>query len=118
MHSLLLLFIIKVPSYSTVDCTCQFAGLVEVDPDELAEPGAVVVPHSLCVTPGLQHRVGRHDLVLEGALALLVLGHGGRGDEGKVLNDLLGVLCLTSTRLTTFLTSKNRLVIFRLNYCF
>ncbi len=38
-------------------CTCKLARLVEVDPDELAEPGAVVVPHRLGVAPRLQHRV-------------------------------------------------------------
>ncbi len=37
--------------------TCKLAGLVEVDPDELAEPWAVVVPHRLGVAPRLQHRV-------------------------------------------------------------
>jgi hypothetical protein len=37
--------------------TCKLAGLVEVDPDELAEPGAVVVPHRLGVAPRLQHWV-------------------------------------------------------------
>ena len=38
--------------------TCKFARLVEVDSDELSESGRVVIPHSLGVTPGLQHGVG------------------------------------------------------------
>ena len=40
--------------------TCQFAGLVEVDSDKLAEPGGVVVPDRLGVAPGLQHGVRLH----------------------------------------------------------
>merc|ERR550539_1077955 len=47
----------------------QFARGVEMDTDELSESGGVVVPHSLGVTPGLQHRVGGNDLLLKGGLS-------------------------------------------------
>ena len=29
-----------------------------MDPDKLAKPRAVIVPHCLCITPGFKHRVG------------------------------------------------------------
>merc|ERR1712088_353331 len=77
----------------------QFARGVEMDTDELSESGGVVVPHSLGVTPGLQHRVGGNDLLLKGGLSLLPLAGG--ADGGKVGNDLLGVLSLSGTGLSS-----------------
>jgi hypothetical protein len=66
------------------------------------ETRRVVVTGGLGVTVGLQHWIGRDDLILERALVLAGFGGGGGGsDEGKVLDDLLGVLSLTGTRLTT-----------------
>ena len=70
-----------------------------MDPDELSEPGGVVVPHGLCVAPSLEDGVGLDDLVLKGGLALLPLSRG--ADGGKVGNDLLGVLSLSGTRLAS-----------------
>ena len=43
----------------------QLAHVVEVDADELAEAGGVVVPDGLGVTVGLQDRVRLHDPVLQ-----------------------------------------------------
>merc|ERR1719210_2405328 len=77
----------------------QLARGVEVDTDEFTETGGVVIPHSLGVTPGLQDGVGGHNLVLKGGLTLLPLAGG--ADGGKVGNDLLGVLGLSSTGLSS-----------------
>ena len=50
--------------------TTELSGGREVDSDELAEPGGVVVPRSLGVAVGLQDGVGGHNLVLKGDLLL------------------------------------------------
>ena len=76
----------------------QLSRGVEVDTDELSESGGVVVPHSLGVTPGLQHRVGLNYFVLKPRLSLLPLPRG--SDGGEVGDDFLGVLCLASSRLS------------------
>ena len=76
----------------------KLSGGVEVDSDELSEPGGVVVPHGLGVAPSLKDGVGLDDLVLKGGLALLPLSGG--ADGGKVGDDLLGVLSLPGTRLS------------------
>ena len=88
-----------------------------MDTDELSESGRVVIPHSLGVTPGLEHGVGLtsrrvnivyipnqapphlDDLVLQPGLALLPLAGG--ADGGEVGDDLLGVLCLPGARLSS-----------------
>merc|ERR1712073_87014 len=77
----------------------QLSRGIEMDTDELSETGRVVVPHSLGVTPGLQDRVGGHNLVLKGSFSLLPLAGG--ADGGEVGNDLLGVLGLSGTRLAS-----------------
>merc|ERR1719410_1762185 len=59
----------------------QLTRLVEMDTDELSESGGVVIPHSLGVTPGLEHRVGGNDLILKGGLSLLPLARGADGGE-------------------------------------
>ena len=79
--------------------TAEFARCSEVDSDELAEPGGVVIPCSLGVAVGLQDGVGGHDLVLKrdllfGFLSAACSHHGQVGDH------LLGVLRLASTRLS------------------
>ena len=74
-----------------------------MDADELSKSGGVVVPHSLGVPPGLQHRVGLDDLVLQAGLPLLPLPGG--SDGGEVGDDLLGVLGLAGTRLSTRMTT-------------
>ena len=51
---------------------------------------------SLGIASGLQDRVGVDTLVLKGGLTLLPLAR--RSDGGKVGEDLLGVLSLSSTR--------------------
>merc|ERR1719341_1817037 len=77
----------------------QLSRLVEMDTDELSESGRVVIPHSLGITPGLEHRVGGHNLVLKGGLSLLPLAGG--ADGGEVGDNLLGVLGLSGTRLSS-----------------
>ena len=77
----------------------QLSSGVEVDTDELSKPGRVVVPHCLGVAPSLEDGVGLDDLVLKGGLALLPLSGG--ADGGKVGDDLLGVLSLSGTRLSS-----------------
>merc|ERR1719471_2697310 len=61
--------------------------------------GRVVISDSLGITPGLQDRVGGNNLVLKRSLSLLPLARG--ADGGKVGDDLLGVLSLSGTRLTS-----------------
>merc|ERR1712045_929708 len=76
----------------------ELASGVEVDSDELSKAGRVVVPHSLCIAPGLKDGVGLDDLVLKGGLTLLPLSGG--ADGGEVGDDLLGVLSLSGSRLS------------------
>merc|ERR1719431_877492 len=76
----------------------QLSRGVEMDTDELSESGGVVIPHSLGITPGLEHGVGCHNLVLKGGLSLLPLAGG--ADGGEVGDNLLGVLGLSGTRLS------------------
>merc|ERR1712079_604799 len=77
----------------------QLSRGVEMDTDKFTETGGVVVPHSLGVTPGLQHGVGGHNLVLKRGLSLLPLAGG--ADGGEIGDDLLGVLGLSGTRLAS-----------------
>ena len=78
----------------------QLSRLVEVDPDELAEARAVVVPHGLGVAKRLQDGVRLDDLVLERGLALQRLTGGAHAC--KVGDDLLRVFGLASARLPAF----------------
>ena len=83
----------------------------ELDLDELSEAGGVVVPDGLGVTEGLEEGVGLDDLLLEDTGSGLVggsKGTGGTGNGGEVLNNLLGVLGLSSTALTS---DQKRLVL-------
>merc|ERR1719210_1318021 len=68
----------------------------EVDPNKLTESRGVIVPGGLSVTEGLHSGVGGNNLVLKGHLTFLLLGS---SDQREVLDDLLGVNSLTSTRL-------------------
>merc|ERR1711971_1173644 len=79
---------------------------IEPDTDEFTKSRGVVIPQGLGITPGLQDRVGLDNLVLKTNLALLLLASGTNG--GKVRDDLLGVLSLAGTRLTS---NENRLVL-------
>ena len=85
--------------------TSHTAHVVEPHSDEFTKSGGVVVSHSLGVAVCLQHGVGLDDLVLKGGLLLLtllhLLGAGAGADEGKIGDDLLGVLSLSSSRLTS-----------------
>merc|ERR1719288_671332 len=78
---------------------------VEMDTDEFTKTGRVVISDSLGITPGLQDRVGGNNLLFKGSLSLLPLARG--ADGGKVGNNLLGVLSLSSTRLAS---NQDRLV--------
>merc|ERR1711881_425650 len=89
----------------------QFSSLIEVNTDELSETGGVVIPDSLCITPGLKDRVSLHNLVLKGCFSLLPLARG--ADSSKVRDDLLGVLSLSSTRLSS---NQDGLVNTRVNH--
>ena len=85
--------------------------LVEPNTDELSEAGGVVVPDGLGVAVRLQDWVGLHHLVLQGGLLLLPLLQlfaSVGADEGEVGDDLLGVLGLASTGLTS---DQDRLVL-------
>merc|ERR1719515_67378 len=77
----------------------QLTRLVKVDTNEFTKTGRVVISDSLGITPGLQDRVGGNNLLLKGGLSLLPLARG--ADGGKVGDDLLGVLSLSSTRFTS-----------------
>merc|ERR1711963_30828 len=79
--------------------TGQLTRGVEMDTDEFTKTGRVIISDSLGITPGLQDRVGGNNLVLKRSLSLLPLARG--ADGGKVGDDLLGVLSLSSTRLSS-----------------
>ena len=72
------------------------SGFVEGYLDEFTETRRVVVLVGLGVTKSFQERVGLEQLLLQ-----LTLSTRSTGDGSQVLNDLLGVFGLTSTRLTT-----------------
>merc|ERR1719365_249115 len=80
--------------------TSQLARGSEVNTDEFTKTGGVVIPGCLGITIGLQNGVGGHNLVLKGDLLGILLTAGG-GNHGQVGDDLLGVLSLSSTRLTS-----------------
>jgi len=65
--------------------------------DELTETRRVVVLGGLGITKGLKQRVALKELLLELTLRTRATSNG-----SKVLNDLLGVLGLTGTRLTSY----------------
>merc|ERR1719422_2340231 len=84
---------------------------IEVDTDEFTKTGRVVISDSLGITPSLKDRVGGNNLLLKGSLSLLPFARG--ADGGKVGDDLLGVLGLSGTRLTS---NKDRLVDARVDH--
>merc|ERR1712012_284081 len=84
---------------------------IEADTAELTKSGGVVISHSLGIPPGFQDRVGLDNLVLKGGLSFLPLAGG--ADGGKVGDDLLGVLSLSSSRLTS---NEDRLVAARVHH--
>ena len=43
-----------------------------MDTDELSEPGGVIIPHGLGVTPSFKHRVGLNDIYNENSLSLVL----------------------------------------------
>ena len=80
--------------------TAQLAGAGEMDTDELAKAGRVVVPCSLCIAVRLENRVGGNNLVLEGDFLLRLLATAGR-HHGQVGDHLLRVLRLSGTGLSS-----------------
>jgi len=72
----------------------------EMDTDEFTETGGVVVSGGLGITIGLKNGVGGHNLVLKRDLLLRLLARAS-GNHGKIGDDLLGVLSLSSSRLTS-----------------
>merc|ERR1719270_3207838 len=73
----------------------------EMDTDEFTKTRRVVISGGLGITIGLKNGVGGHNLVLKGDLLLRLLAAGASGNHGKIGDDLLGVLSLTCTRLTS-----------------
>ena len=71
-----------------------------MDPDEFSKARRVVVSCGLCISVGLQDGVGGHDLILKRHLLLRLLSSTG-GHHGQVSDDLLGVLSLSSTGLSS-----------------
>merc|ERR1719208_64450 len=71
-----------------------------MDTDEFTETGGVVIPGCLGITIGLKNGVGGHNLVLKGDLLLRLLARAS-GNHGKIGDDLLGVLSLSSSRLSS-----------------
>ena len=80
--------------------------MVEVDADELAEAGGVVVPDGLGIAVRLQDGVGVDNTILQVGF-LLCLGFTsfllnlGCTEDGKVGDDLLGVLSLSGPGLAS-----------------
>ena len=77
---------------------------VELESDEFTETRRVVVLVRLGITKGFEHRVKLNQLVFKGSL----LSSATTGDVGDVLNDLLGVFSLTSTRLSAVFKKKKK----------
>ena len=71
-----------------------------MDPDELAKPGRVVVPCSLCIAVGFKDWIGRHNLVLK-CHFLFFLFLFPAGHDGQVGDHFFRVLSFSSTRLTS-----------------
>jgi len=86
-------------------CAGDRTSLVELDLNELTETRTVVVTESLCVGERFQNRVGLDDLSLEQALSAV---GSTTGDGSEVLDDLLGVLGLSGTGLSS---DQNRLIL-------
>merc|ERR1712227_808232 len=80
--------------------TSQLTRGSKMDTNKLSETGRVVVPGGLGITIGLKNGVGGHNLVLKRNLLLRLLARAS-GDHGKIGDDLLGVLSLASTRLSS-----------------
>ena len=104
------------------EATSQLSHVVEVDPDELTEPGeklyiggnvssetlpgGVVVSDGLCIAVRLKDWVGVHNPVLQigfllfWRVAVLPFLSLRSSKDGKIGDDLLGVLGLSGPRLT------------------
>jgi len=74
----------------------DITSLIEGDLDKLTETRRVVVLHGLGVTESLEQRVSLEKLLLELTLLTTTTSNG-----SKILDNLLGVLSLTGTRLTS-----------------
>merc|ERR1719443_2193067 len=81
--------------------TSQLTRGSEMDTDEFTKTRRVVISGGLGITIGLKNGVGGHNLVLKGDLLLRLLAARASGNHGKIGDDLLGVLSLSSTRLTS-----------------
>jgi hypothetical protein len=81
----------------------------ELDPDELSESRRVVVPHCLGVSERFEYGVGAEDLfgqigkVASSRFRARVVRV---GDSSQVLDDLLGILSLTSARFSAASVSE------------
>merc|ERR1711963_594219 len=86
--------------------TRELATSVEPDTDEFTKARGVVIPHSFGIAPGFEDRVSLDNLVLKTRLTFLLFASS--TNASKVGDDLLGVLSLASTRLTS---DENRLIL-------
>ena len=82
----------------------EFTSRLEVDTDEFTEAGGVIVTDGLGVTVCLHTGVGSDNLILKGTTTselwcITARPTAGCGNDGKVLDDALGVDGFTSTRL-------------------
>ena len=89
------------------EATGQLSHVVEVDPDELTEPGRVVVPDGLGIAIGFENWVGVDNPILQVGffllwrLAILLLLSLRSSKDGKVGDDLLRVLGLSGPGLSS-----------------
>merc|ERR1719270_722987 len=79
--------------------TSQLTRGSEMDTDEFTKTGRVVIPCSFGISIKLKNGVGGHNLVLKRDLLLRLFARAS-GNHGKIGDNLLGVLSLSSTRLT------------------
>merc|ERR1712142_279294 len=91
--------------------TRELTTSIEPDTDEFTKTRRVVIPHGLSITPGLKYRVGLDNFVLKTRLTFLLLASS--ANASKVGDNLLGVLSLASTRLTS---NENRLVLANIHH--
>ena len=89
------------------EATSQLSHVVEVDPDEFSKPGRVVVPDGFGIAIGFENWVGVDNSVLQigffflWRVAILLLLSLASSKDGKVSDDLLGVLGLSGPRLSS-----------------
>merc|ERR1711899_653511 len=79
--------------------TRELASSIEPDTDEFTKTRGVVIPDSLGISPGFQNRISLDNLILKTRLTFLLFASS--TNTSKIGDNLLGVLSLASTRLTS-----------------